>query len=160
MKPRALTAAFAATAVAIVVILVLWVYPGILATHPNCPSHTTYAGRPYCSEITPLQQWCPNGGVNCPAFPPPGFTFQAVLFRLALVNASGGPVVDGWTTESNNTAFQFSLRGNSVGLPSAWTSPDHEVLVLWLPPFATAGQNGVLYANVTCGVSLAIDNAT
>ena len=47
---RATRVSFAATGVAVVVILALWVLPGYLSATPNCPLRTTVSGRAYCAE--------------------------------------------------------------------------------------------------------------
>jgi hypothetical protein len=154
MEPRALTAVFVATAVAIVVILILWVYPGYLSTRPNCPIDATSGGRTYCAESVPLVGNCQGPGF-CPA--PATFTFQEVSFFLVLINGSAGPVVRGDVGESNSTFYPVYLPGNPTGPPTAnWTSPDHVILIEWQAPFAIVRTDGELTANVTCGVALAV----
>jgi len=157
MKPRALTAVFVATAIAIVVILVLWVYPGYLATSTNCPSHATVAGRAYCAETVTLVQSTPcTGGSFCPACPSSVASINGAVFQLVFYNESSGPIVKGCAVESNSTLYQFALSADPLSaVPVQWISGDHELVVLWQPPFTTTGTGGLTHANVTCGVALA-----
>jgi hypothetical protein len=37
-----------------------------------------------------------------------------------------------------------------------WTSKDHALAILWQPPFAHTDVDGLLQANVTFGVALAL----
>ncbi|MGD0588442.1 MAG: hypothetical protein ABSA63_06595 [Thermoplasmata archaeon] len=158
MAPRALTTVFAATAVAIVVILVLWVYPGFLSTTTSCPVQTTADGRAYCAETVTVGQCAsPYACIE----PPPGFVFHGVKFQLRLGGSSGLAYLGGWITEGNSTSYQFSLTGDYLGAPSVnWTTPDHVALVEMQTPYAFIGSEGQLEANVTCGVSLGTINGT
>ncbi|MGD0588353.1 MAG: hypothetical protein ABSA63_06120 [Thermoplasmata archaeon] len=153
MAPRALTIVFAATAVAIVVILVLWAYPGFLSTTTSCPVQTTADGRAYCAESVTVGQCLSVYG--CPGTIP-GIVFHGVQFQLRLGGSSGLAYLGGWITEGNSTPYQFSLTGDALGSPSVnWTSTDHVVLVKMDAPYATIDSSGQLIANVTCGVALA-----
>jgi hypothetical protein len=151
---RATTAAFATTAVAVVAILVLWVFPGYLSVPSNCPIHTSVSGRDYCAEAVTLEQCT---GPFCPALPFPGFEFHEVTFDLSLGGFSGAATVTGWVTELNSTRYPVYLLGDNFGPPFVnWTSPDHAVLIEWQAPFTTHENGTVLnIANVTCGVMIA-----
>jgi len=153
MALHALTVILAATAVATVVILTLWVYPGYLSTSPNCPIHTSVDGRAYCAESVTVGQCV--GPQGCPPTPPT-VVFHSVIFQIELGGSSGLADLNGRVTEGNSTSYQFHLVGDYLGAPSVnWTSPDHAVLVEMQAPYAVVGSNGQLTANVTCGVLLA-----
>jgi hypothetical protein len=152
---RALTAVFAATAVAIVVIIGLWVFPGFLTGVHSCPLHVVEGGRSFCAEAVPVVngQCTVYGPGPCPE--PTELVFQGVWFQMQLANISGGPYLYGFVNESNGVTHNFGLVGDPLGPPSLnWTSPDDTILVAWQAPFATTGAGGLLTANVTCGVYL------
>jgi|GEM_PF-6579504 len=154
MARRALRAVFAVTAIAVVVIIALWILPGFLAVHTTgCPLHMDHAGRVFCVENTAVGEQQCTPGVYCPS--PTPFSFQGVSFLLLLVNRSGGPYLSGFVNESNGVFHSFGLVGDPLGPSSLnWTSPDEEVLIAWHAPFTETDSNGLLLANVTCGVYL------
>ncbi len=153
--PRALAVVFPVTAVAIVVIVSLWVFPGYLAT--TCPTHATLGVRTYCAESVTLVERVPCfGGLYCSDHRP-SFSFHGVEFQLLLLNFSGAYAVSGSVTEANNTSYAVYLLGDPLGPPSVnWSSPDQVVLVDWRAPYGTLGSDHVLQTNVTCGVSFAV----
>ncbi|MGD0588347.1 MAG: hypothetical protein ABSA63_06090 [Thermoplasmata archaeon] len=158
MAPRALTVTFAVTAIAIVVILFLWVYPGYLATPTNCPSHVTLSGHAYCAETVTLGQSeaCP-GPQGCSICPTSNFSFQGALFQWQLTNTSSGALLQGCASYGNTTGWHFLLSADPLSsFPLNWTSKDHALAILWQPPFAHTDVDGLLQANVTFGVALAL----
>jgi hypothetical protein len=158
MESHEVTALFIAVTAVVVVILVLWVFPGYLSPSPNCPTRLTAGARAYCAESVGLVGNC-HGPEYCPAHAT--FTFHGVSFFLTLEDGTGGPVVRGDVGEGTSTFYQVDLPGNSAGPPSAnWTSPDRVTLIEWQAPFATVESNGELTANVTCGVDFAVPTGT
>jgi len=149
---RALPVLFGILAVVVVVILVLWVYPGYLEGHSQCPIQANRGTRTYCAEMVTVDQRLPcAGGAACLA--PPTITFQGVNFTFQLVNTSLGPEIFGWVGEPTGANFSFQLLGNPMGPSSMnWTSSDLVVLVQWNAPFATTSASGLLVATVICGV--------
>ena len=153
---RATSVVWVATAVAVVAIIVLWGYPGVLAGSPNCPTHAAVEGRAYCVDSVQLIAYAPCNGVSyCNGSAPNNFTFQGVWFYLYLQNSSAGPWIYGGVTEASGAQATVHLLGNPDG-PQAlnWSSPDQSVVILWNAPFSTVGLDGLLRANVTCAVIL------
>ena len=155
MAPRPIIVVFAAIAIAITVILALFVFPGYLSGGPACPMQTTAGGTAYCAEYVTLVQCQPGG--YCPPHLP--VAFHGADFQLTLTQIGGVPAVDGRVSQGNSTSYYVSLLGDPSGPPSVnWTSPDKSVLVEWSSPFEAVGSDGLLTANVTCGVSFTMMN--
>jgi hypothetical protein len=155
VAPRALTAVFVAMTTAVVVILILWVYPGFLSTTPSCAFRPTVDGRVYCAETVTLVQGTPCTAAFCPSCPASVATFHGVDFQLVLYNTSSGPFVEGCVVEGNSILYMH-LAADPLGpLSVNWTSSDHAILMEWQSPFSTVRTDGRITANLACGVSLA-----
>lgn len=153
VAPRATVSIFTGTAIAVVLILVLWVVPGFLVGVPNCPVHANQADRSFCAEV--VQVGPGRCAVEGPCPVPTALVFQGVLFQMQLANVSGTPYLYGFVNESNGETHNFGLVGNPLGPPYLnWTSPDDTVLIAWHAPFPTTESDGLLNATVTCGVYL------
>ena len=157
---RPTAVAYFATAVLVLVIVLLWAVPGYLVT--RCPVSATVDGRLYCAEpisltVTP----CPTGGVYCAKIlPPPTFLLWGVAFELQYgtsPGAGGDSGVGGHVTEPDGHSFTFGLQGDPLG-PAVmnWTSPDASVLVEWPAPYATNESGGRIGTTVDCGVLFAL----
>ena len=158
MAPRALIVTSVGTAIAIVVILALWVNPGFLATSTNCPAHARVDGRAYCVETVTLAQYPPcYGPQGCSHCPAANFTFQGALFQWLLANTSTGALLQGCASHGNTSTWYFHLSADPLSsFPLNWTSEDHALAILWQPPFYYSNASGLIHANVTFGVALAL----
>jgi len=165
MLAPAIRAVFWSTAVAIVVIVALWVFPGFLAGGSQCPVPLSQGPRPFCAEtVTLVGQNCTSGNLYGPVCPrPTEFTFQGVWFQVfpMLGNQSVGPDVYGYVNESGGPVYTvgmpgeliFALHADPLGPSSInWTSQDGNVTIEWQAPFVTVGADSVLRANLTFGV--------
>jgi len=156
MTDRGVAAVLLVTAIAAVVILALFVYPGFLSGGTSCSSEATGRGRSYCAEVVSvgLQPHCLPGGY-CPSCPNSSVDFRGVEFQLSLGNSNGVYAVGGCITEANSTIYRVELVADLLGPDSLnWTSPDLDVILVWNSPFVTQGNAGGLVANVTCGVAI------
>lgn len=156
LSPRALYGVMISTAVAVVVVVVLWVYPGVLVPRPNCPSHFEASGRDYCAETVSV--WPRVSGPGGPAIGcQVGVHFQGDLFAFVL--DSNGSVdslatLGGWLTNPTNNCTTFVLYGDPLGPPSVnWTSSDGSAAIVWSAPYLV-NHDGTVVANVTIGVYL------
>jgi hypothetical protein len=158
MAPRTTSVLFAVLAIAIAMILVLFVYPGYLSGRSECPLRPLVDGRFYCAEsITVVPPPQCQSGAECSVCPPSTVVFQGVVFQLSVEGTSEYSELRGCVTESNSTAYEVQIPGESLLKPSVnWTSPDHEILVAWQTPYGTVGSDGQFTANVTCGVLYAM----
>jgi hypothetical protein len=141
-------------AAVVVVVLILWVYPGYLAEHSQCPTQVDYGTRAYCAELVTVDQRVPCAdGRDCPASQT--YAFQGVNFSFTLYNSSYAPELFGWVGEPTGANFSFRLLGSPTGpLSVNWTSTDLAVLVQWNAPFVTTNASGLVVATVICGVYL------
>lgn len=124
----------AATLVAVIVVLLVFVWPGFVSG-PRCPGYsatTSANGRTYCYESvsltgTPLNcPWQANGTWSGPSKQVDfGFTFHLVLYYCGPGPGVGGTAVSveegNGTTYWGGTGFGGSL-GNSH---SSWFAPDN-----------------------------------
>jgi hypothetical protein len=133
VAPRARTAAFVATAIAVVVILVLWVFPGYLSVSTGCSSGVAVNDRTYHCETVVVSSPtlnCPfltNGTWNGPSL---SESFSSFTFHLAvwICHSLAGTAVS--VTQPNGTTF---WGGTAFGGPytpgnpgSHWFAPDNE----------------------------------
>jgi hypothetical protein len=149
---------FGALGIAAVTIVVLWGYPGVLATGPQCPTHVSADGQWYCAEaveVTPQVAGFPGyGGVRwyCPG----ATEFQGVTFGMCLspaVGIGGAPSIQGWYSAASSPLDRFDLIGNPYGPATAnWTSADGDAIVEWASPFSSPDSPNS--AVVTVGVDL------
>jgi hypothetical protein len=147
---RSTLAPYVGVAVGVAVILVLWVFPGFLASGSGCSLAPTINGHLYCAETDRVVERQPCGDLYCTLLSP--LSFFGVSFQLELINSTGGPTIEGHVWESNTTHF-FELWANGFGPKSLnWTSGDGIAFVQWQTPFISCWPVGVMGANVTCGV--------
>jgi hypothetical protein len=143
---------FAALAAAVVVILVLWVYPGYLAPSRVCPMSLTAHHRTYCAESVALE---PTARGAAEFICSGGFDFQGVQFELdfswdgTLGDVAG---VGGWINSSHLGCVEARLFGDPLGPRSVnWTSTDGSVYLQWNQPFESL-VGGTYVATILCGV--------
>ena len=157
MNGRSVRWTFAVAAVAVLAIVVAWVYPGYFASTPGtplCPAHPTAFGRVYCAQIVSLERYSGGAILSCGSG---GFVFQGVTFGLDFFfDGTPGDLayVSGWINSSTVPCVAMALVGNPLGPSSVnWSGPDHSVYLLWHAPFASY-VDGTYVANVSCGVYL------
>ena len=145
----------AAFAVAIVAMLVLWVYPGILNSAMRCPTPIAVGTATYCSETISVLRF-PGGPGSGPLGCLNTTVFRGVGFAMDLyagAQPGGLATIQGWVSTLNHTCQEFGLRGNPLGPPVVnWTSPDGQSFVEWRSPF-TGLENGAVVANLTIAVN-------
>jgi hypothetical protein len=131
MAPRGLTVTLVAAAVMVVVIVLLFVWPGFLVTthcNPSTGSSESVAGRTYCAVTVPLPRSPTHYYANFSAW---GFTFH--LFVPPTPGFSGMTIN---VTEPNGAEYS---GGMGIGGPprsnftNMWFTPDNEsgVTVVW-----------------------------
>lgn len=136
LSRRATTAVFSVTAVAVVVIVMLFVWPGFWPT--NCASSSgptqSVNGRGYCYLTVPIPRSVAN------------FTEWNYKFHLHSFSYPGGPVLNVTVTEPNGTTFTGDI---------GWVGPTYENSTsTWISPDASCGVMALWY---THNVSLLVE---
>jgi hypothetical protein len=133
---RSIIAVFSATAVAVVVIVTLFVWPGFWPT--NCASSSgptqPLNGRDYCYLTVPIPR------------PVANYTEWNYRFHLHSFSYPGGPVLNVTVTEPNGTTVSGVL---------GWVGPTHQNSTsTWISPDASCGAIALWY---THNVSLLVE---
>jgi hypothetical protein len=151
---RLTVAAFAGLAIAVIVILGLWVFPGYLVSPSSCPISTSVNGVAYCAEtnrvVAPTATAEPCR-IACSLVWPP--TFYGATFWLHLTNGTDGPTLNAMVVDGN-TSYHFVVWANVYGPQWLnWTSPNDAFLIQWRAPFLSQWPGAEPGANITCGVA-------
>ena len=155
--------AFSLAAIATVVIVVLWVFPGFLVVRPDCPSKVVQGDLSYCSEsvavpppvFSPSQPCGNSSGGALACGPPTTVDFRSFSFTMRSNGYGRGSFgITGWMIEPNGTNYTlFSPSGSTFGFGWVnWASPDDVGITDW-KIFNTVNSTLVSNWNVTLGVA-------
>jgi hypothetical protein len=149
------TAAFALAAAALLVIVVLWLYPGLLAGESRCPTAVAHVDSFYCTQtlelppphISPSQNYSgPAMAADCQGF------FFDLRFNWTPSAHPALPWLTGWVEEPNKTNYSVRLIVPELSNGANWTSPDAKAIVDWVAVVDTPSGTQYNSWNVTIGV--------
>lgn len=138
---------FLGIAMAVVVIVPLFVFPGFLLTWPHCNSSynpsVTIGGQRFCAETVPLPPPAPCGPNLTGGVGPTtdtsffGFGFAANLTQCCIFLCPNiFPVLQGHVSEPNVSSCAFLSHWSPPGsVPENWTIPDGAAGWQWLTKY-------------------------